>query len=177
MPQVDKVIIEEALEIFEDNEKRGLGTASERGLINKMLSKEPIPEGVYAPITTAMPADLAPIAYVLHNYTTKCLGCEAEHKHSDIFALNHLRSRTGMTYVRNMTPVSKLEWNVPLQIHTLTTKTIPACFACVDQTMAHLKTLRNPPVPNLTRPAPTVASVTKAAKTKAAKTIDDILDF
>src|SRR4051812_2309035 len=117
--------------------------------VHKRLSMEPIPDGVYAPITLALPASLPPIEYVMHVWTYKCTLCNSEHKHSEIYALNHLRSRTGFgAFVRNMSPVSSLEWNVPLKVHNLTTRTSAGCFECLEAIREEiLPTLRTPPVP------------------------------
>lgn len=119
------------------------------GEVNRRLSAEPLPDGVVAPITLAMPANSPPIEYIMHVWTYKCSMCQTEHKHSEIFALNHLRSRTGAgTFVRNMSPVSALEWQVPLKVHNLTTRLTAGCFECLDALRDEiLPTLPKPPVP------------------------------
>lgn len=119
------------------------------GEINRRLRSEPLPEGVVAPITLALPASLAPIEYVMHVWTYRCTICNTEHKHSEIYGVNHLRSRTGAgAWVRNMSPVARLEWNVPLKVHNLTTRVSAGCFECLDGIReAILPTLPSPPVP------------------------------
>lgn len=117
--------------------------------VHRRLSAEPLPDGVVAPITLAMPSGLAPIEYVLHIWTHKCSMCQTEHKHSEVFGVNHLRSRTGAgNFVKNMSPVSRLEWNVPLKVHNLTTRITAGCFECLDALRDDiLPTLPRPPVP------------------------------
>lgn len=128
-----------------ESTKRGLSPA-EAGELNKALMAEPAPEGVYAPITLMKPDSIPPKAYVLHKWSKLCLSCGAQHCYSDVFALNHLKSTWG-TYIRNMVPISRPEWNVPLQVHELAPKTIPFCHECVDLAQDYIHTLPSPPVP------------------------------
>lgn len=131
-------------------ESRVLQDSARAGAIAQRLAAEPLPEGVAAPITHALPQGLAPLEYVIHVWTHKCSLCQTEHKHSEVFALNHLRSRTGAgSYVRNMSPVGRLEWNVPLRVHNLTTRTTAGCFECIDALREEiLPHLPKPPVPD-----------------------------
>lgn len=135
---------------FGDNEARALQDTARAGAIAGRLALEPLPDGVAAPITLALPQGLAPIEYVIHVWTHKCSLCQTEHKHSEVFALNHLRSRTGAgSYVRNMSPVGRLEWNVPIRVHNLTTRTTAGCFECLDALRDEiLPSLPKPPVPD-----------------------------
>lgn len=130
-------------------ESRVLQDPARAGQIDKRLAMEPLPEGVVAPITLALPTGVAPIEYVMHVWTYKCTICQSEHKHSEIFGVNHLRSRTGAgAFVRNMSPVTRLEWQVPLKVHNLTTHTTAGCFECLDAIREEiLPTLQRPPVP------------------------------
>lgn len=130
-------------------EARILQDSARAGDISRRLATEPLPEGVAAPITLALPSGLAPLEYVIHVWTHKCSICNTEHKHSEVYALNHLRSRTGAgQYVRNMSPVGRLEWNVPLRVHNLTTRVTAGCFECLDALRSEiLPTLPRPPVP------------------------------
>lgn len=126
------------------------------GQVDKALRSEPYPDGVYAPITTGIPAEVPPVAYIMHNFTHKCSICHEEHRHTEMFALNHIRTgykgvdgqmRPGSTWVRNMKPVTELRWNVPLQVHDVTTRTTVGCFACIDGMREILSTLPKPPEP------------------------------
>lgn len=126
------------------------------GDLAKRLDAEPLPEGVAAPITSAVPTTLAPVKYIIHVWTHRCSMCQTEHKHSEVYALNHLRSRTGAgTWVRNMTPVAKLEWQVPIDVIPVTTRITAGCFECLDALREHvLPTLPKPPVPEAVLKAP-----------------------
>lgn len=126
------------------------------GQVDKALTAEPLPEGVAAPITMALPTSLAPVKYIIHVWTHKCSICQTEHKHSEVYALNHLRSRTGAgTWVRNMTPVAKLEWQVPIEVIPVTTRITAGCFECLEAIReAILPTLPLPPVPEAVLKAP-----------------------
>lgn len=145
--------------------KRGL-TRTEARALDQALSAETLPEGVYAPITTAIPTSVPPLAYVLHKWSKLCLSCGALHCYSDVFALNHLRGNWGK-FIRNMTPISRPEWNVPLQVHELAPKTIPFCHECLDLAQAHISMLPSPPVPQAitgTAPAGAPASTPEAKR-------------
>jgi hypothetical protein len=132
-----------------DSPDRALQNPQIAGEIHHRLSAEPLPEGVVAPITLALPQGLAPIEYVMHVWTYKCTLCNTEHRHSEIFGVNHLRSRTGAgAFVRNMSPVSRLEWQIPLKVHNLTTRTTAGCFECLDAIREEiLPSLPQPPAP------------------------------
>lgn len=114
--------------------------------VDKRLRAEPSPDGVYAPKTFISPDSVVPVAYVLHNFCTRCTLCNTEHRWSEMYALNHLRATWG-TFVRHMVPVQKLEWQVPLKVHNLSTKTVVGCWECSDAVAEILKTLPLPPVP------------------------------
>lgn len=118
------------------------------GQVAKVLASEPV-DGVHAPITHAVPTSLAPAKYIIHVWTHKCSICQTEHKHSEVYALNHLRPQWGKgTWVRNMTPVSRLEWQVPIEVIPVTTRTTAGCFECLDALRSEiLPSLPLPPVP------------------------------
>lgn len=141
--------LDEYLKGIMDKNRHALENPSIAGEVDRRLRMEPLPDGVVAPITLALPASTPPIEYVMHVWTYKCTICNTEHKHSEIFGVNHLRSRTGSgAFVRNMSPVSKLEWQVPLKVHNLTTRTTAGCFECLDAIREEiLPTLQRPPVP------------------------------
>lgn len=147
--------------------------------VDQMLRAEPLPEGVVAPITTAMPQSTPPIEYVLHIWTYKCTLCNSEHKHSEIYGVNHLRSRTGSgAYVRNMSPVSRLEWQVPLKVHNITTRTTAGCFECLDAIREEiLPSLPRPPVPQaiVSSGAQAPARTVKEPKRSGPMTTDDFM--
>ena len=135
--------------IFAHNEARVLQDPEIAHEVAKRLEAEPLAEGVHAPITTALPVGLPPVEYVIHVWTHKCSMCQTEHKHSEVYGVNHLRSRTGAgQYVRNMTPVSRLEWQVPIRVIPITTRITAGCFECFDALRdTILPTLPRPPVP------------------------------
>jgi hypothetical protein len=141
--------------LHEDTLKRlekNMTTGAENLAIDRALAAEPHPEGVLAPITLMpQPSTLAPIAYVIHRWAKQCLTCGAEHHYSDVFALNHLKSHWGK-FVRNMVPVQRPEWNVPLQVYELAPKAVPFCHECVDLARDHLAMLPRPPEPQITTP-------------------------
>jgi hypothetical protein len=145
------------------------------GEVSRRLAAEPSPDGVFAPICLASPSDVAPVAYVVHNFSQTCQNCTTNHRWSEVFALNHLRSRSGSSFIRHLVPVQRIEWQVPVRIHALTPKAVPVCFECVDA--LDLSKLPVPPVPQLTVKATEgsgVASASARAK-KPAPTLDDIL--
>jgi hypothetical protein len=159
-------------------ESRILQDSARAGDIARRLSAEPSPDGVVAPITTAIPASVAPIEYVMHVWTHKCTICNTEHKHSEIYGVNHLRSRTGYgAFVRNMSPVSVLEWQVPIKVHHITTRTTAGCFECLDAIRDEiLPTLRLPPVPEaVVRSGATVSPTRPVAAKKGPLTTDDFM--
>jgi hypothetical protein len=110
-------------------------TPAEALVLQRYLERQASPDGVLAPITLAKPTDVIPTAYVIHHWTTRCL------------ALNHLRSRFGTTLVRNLVPVTKLEWNVPITEHVPVPKTIAFCAACLTEAQEFVATLPSPPAP------------------------------
>lgn len=162
-------------------ESRILQDPSAAGRIAHRLSEEPLPEGVAAPITHALPTSLAPVKYIIHVWTHKCSLCNTEHKHSEVYALNHLKSRTGAgTWVRNMTPVSRLEWQVPIDVIPVTTRTTAGCFECLEALREEiLPSLPKPPVPDAVLKAEATVGGGTPAKTKGASktplTTDDFL--
>lgn len=126
--------------------EKGVDSPADRLAVDRQLRSEPSPDGVFAPISLMHPDTVPPVAYVLHNFTTLCLGCGSEHRHSEVYALNHLRLPGG-TVVRNLVPAPRPEWNVPLRVHNLTSKTTPLCHECSDLASDWLRTLPAPPVP------------------------------
>lgn len=128
-----------------ESTKRGL-SPFEAGELAKALAAEPAPEGVAAPITLMSPTSIPPVAYILHRWTKHCLSCGAKHHYSDIFAENHLKSSFGR-FIRNMIPISRPEWNVPLKVYEVAPKTIPFCHECIDLARDYIAMLPSPPVP------------------------------
>lgn len=128
-----------------ESTKRGL-SPFEAGELNKALQAEPSPEGVIAPIMLAHPNSVPPVAYVLHKWSKLCLSCGTQHCYSDIFAENHLKSTWGR-FVRNLVPISRPDWNVPLRVVEVAPKTIPFCHECIDLARDYIATLPSPPVP------------------------------
>jgi hypothetical protein len=114
------------------------------------LSREDLPEGVLAPICLATPHGLAPHAYIFHNHASICDCCRTIHQSTEVFALYHLRSRAGAAFVRHLTPVQTLEWQVPIHLHNTKPRTTPFCFECIDSARAFLTTLPKPPQSQLT---------------------------
>lgn len=164
-------------------ESRILQDSARAGQIDRRLGEEPLPDGVAAPITHALPVGLAPVEYVIHVWTHKCSICQTEHKHSEVYGVNHLRSRTGYGgYVRNMTPVSRLEWQIPIKVIPITTRTTAGCFECLEALRDEiLPLLPKPPVPDAVLKSegaagPARTDPTNKGKTsKAPLTTDDFL--
>lgn len=115
--------------------------------LDRALRTEAPPEGVFAPITLARPEDVAPVAYVIHKWRSLCLACNTEHKWSEVFALNHLRSPSGRTFIKHMVPCTRLEWQVPIVEHDPKTRTTPFCHDCIPPAADYLSTLPKPPEP------------------------------
>jgi hypothetical protein len=165
--------------------ERGLTSGRENLSISQALDAERAAagaDGVLAPITLMnQPTSLPPLAYVIHRWAKHCLTCGAEHLYSDVFALNHLRTNWGK-YVRNMVPVTRPEWNVPLHVHELAPKAVPFCHECVDLATAHLAMLPLPPEPQPVTgsgniAAPSTAPKAPKAESKARKKVWDTDDL
>jgi hypothetical protein len=155
-------------------------TPAEALVLQRYLERQASPDGVLAPITLAKPTDVIPTAYVIHHWTTRCLACNDIQKHDEVFALNHLRSRFGTTLVRNLVPITKLEWNVPITEHIPVPKTIAFCAACLPEAQEFVATLPSPPAPqsitkfsNATEGSP--ALLAKPKKSGAFTSTDDLL--
>ena len=158
-------------------------------MVASRLESEPLIDGVTAPITHAIPTSQAPVEYIIHIWTHKCSICHTEHKHSEVFALNRIRTgyrgtdgltRPGSTWVRNMTPVAKLEWQVPLRVIPLTTRTTAGCFECLEALREEiLPTLPLPPVPQAISNGLTTgrepSTRTEAKKGKTLSSTDDFM--
>lgn len=116
--------------------------------LQQKLEAEPRADGVYAPITTALPVGVIPVAYIVHSRSSRCLACNHVHKWCDIFALNHLKPQWGKGgYVRNMSPVKAIEWNLPIKVEPIAQRETPFCIECIDAARDYATTLRSPPVP------------------------------
>lgn len=154
-------------------------TGAEALILDKYLQAQTTPEGVLAPITLAKPTDIVPVAYVIHKWTTRCLACNELQRHDEVFALNHLKSRFGTTYVRNLVPITQLAWNVPITTHIPVPKTIPFCSACITEAQEYTTTLPKPIVPEAVSkyvaPAPETITAKPKASRKGFDTVDDLL--
>ena len=68
------------LDALLDRAARNRLTGTDAQILDRHLqSVTPLPEGVAAPITTAVPANIAPVAYVLHKWSKHCLTCGSMH--------------------------------------------------------------------------------------------------
>jgi len=122
-------------------------TGAEALQLDRYLQSQTAPEGVLAPITLAKPTDIVPVAYVIHKWTTRCLACNDLQRHDEVFALNHLKSRSGSTFIRNLVPITSLSWDVPITEHVPVPKTVPFCSACIVEAREYVATLPKPIIP------------------------------
>lgn len=139
------------------------------------------------PIYLADPhAQVLPHAYVCMTHSQRCLNCALTHKWSTLYAKTHMRSTLGAgKYITNLRPLTRPEYNLPIETIQATETTTPFCHQCAATvTLSHL-----PPLPITEPAARPIAGHGPAAATAAAglgptkreprkpATIDDLLDL
>lgn len=145
--------------------------------LQRRLEAEGTTAGVVAPICLTAPANIAPLAYVMHTRKQICTNCKTESRHTDLYAFNQLRSRIAGKSVRHLVPVKEIVWNVPVQTVPLAPTSIPFCWECADAAIAKAATCPKPPVAQALASALTGDTAPSAPKpkTSASKpTIDDL---
>ncbi len=102
----------------------------------------PAAPGVFAPIHLGK-INIVPAEYILHIRSQHCKNCGTLSSHSQFFALNYLKTRTGEgKLVKNLTPVQAPEYNLPVRRMPIKTEMVPFCHECETISLAHL-----PPAP------------------------------
>lgn len=139
------------------------------------------PQRQVLPISFLATKDVLPRRYVVHKSTTICEACKTAHHSATVYAFNEMMSRTGAgKLVMHLVPVQKLEYNLPIEVIALPTRTVPLCHECVGITdISHLPDPRGTDewrriyavaqAPEFTTRKP------KAAQRSTPKTIDDLL--
>lgn len=94
----------------------------------------------HLPINAIMPR-----RYVVHEHTQVCATCARQHKWSQTYAFNELRTRTGAgRNVINLVPIKAPEYNLPVELLRLPPETVAFCHECVSTlSLSHLPDPRN----------------------------------
>lgn len=100
-------------------------------------------DSVAAPIHLGKPTDFIPESYVLHYSETCCTACGTKSRRSHFYALNYLRSRTGASRVKNLTPCARPLYNLPVTRLFTGRVVVPYCGECETIDLSHL-----PPPPS-----------------------------
>lgn len=143
-PHSDKII---PLDRLLARQEKGVATPEQRRTILDALNAEPLPDGIIAPAAATGPTLPPPAAYVIHHHSHRCLACNAVQKWSEIYRLHYAKSRWDHSNIRHLTPVAKLEWNVPLHRIQIPQTDIPFCSDCVEPAQDYIASLPRPPVP------------------------------
>lgn len=145
MPNENTIPLDRLMQLQE----KGKLTSAEALALQQKLDQQPAAEGVYAPITLAKPTGIIPVAYVIHVRRSRCLTCNLVHTTSEVYALNHLKPVWGRGgYVRNMTPITKMEWQLPIKYEPIAEREIAFCHECIDAAREIVWTLPSPPIPD-----------------------------
>jgi hypothetical protein len=157
-------------------------TGAEALQLSKLLAAESaMGQTATTPITMAT-LPVAPVEYVMHRHTSRCLACNSTKQWVNVYAVNHLKPKFGLGgFVRNMTPVAKLEWNVPVREYNAGTQTTVFCDdeTCLEMAKEYIATLPTPPAPMTVTKLTTTGAHTSnvVAKPKAKKVFDSTDDL
>jgi len=98
------------------------------------------------PIWSSDPHEgIAPHLYVIMQRSQRCTCCGHTHSWSELYAQTFMRANWG--YGKPIVNLRKLEgppkYNLPIELRSTPTVSIPFCHACNEPTLAHA----NPPLP------------------------------
>lgn len=132
------------------------------------------------PISLLPEHSFIPQKYVVHLHSQRCDHCGTTHEWTAAYAFNSLLVASVMAAigrrVSHLVPVSRLSYNVPVEVQRVKPTQVPACHECARSPL-DLSHLPSPPKPEPQRvfnPQAT-ASPTAHTKDKPTKTIDDLL--
>lgn len=87
------------------------------------------------------PTALVPLCYIVHVHSRSCRNCGTVHEWSEAYAMNEIRSRTGMgNYIQHLVPIQEFTWNIPIRVVRISTRLVPACHECAPFSLSHLPT-------------------------------------
>ena len=92
---------------------------------------------------TLPPPTVPPSRYVLVKRSQFCTACNTRHESSELYSHHNLPAAWNRGTVRNLKPLTRPEFNLPIEVVVAKVLEIPFCHDCVMSTsLAHL-----PPAP------------------------------